>query len=147
MTGLLLALGILSAACSGDAETGSVLSEDLGPFSTAEIVVGDGTWLVAVADSPAERSQGLRGVIDLGDLDGMLFVFDTTTSTAFTMRGTLMPIDIAFFDAAGSLVDRLAMVPCTAEPCPSYRAGGQFRYALETEAGGFEGIRELALDL
>jgi uncharacterized membrane protein (UPF0127 family) len=44
-------------------------------------------------------------------------------------------------------VDTLEMVPCTAEPCPSYRSSGPFRYALETEAGGFAGLGVLSLDV
>jgi uncharacterized membrane protein (UPF0127 family) len=137
---------MLVAACSGgEEERGIVLSDDLGPFATDVIDLGEESWSVAVADTSAERRQGLRGVRDLGDLDGMLFVFETTTSATFTMRDTLMPIDIAFFDSAGDLVDRLEMVPCAAEPCPSYQASGPFRYALETEAGGFDGLGELML--
>jgi uncharacterized membrane protein (UPF0127 family) len=101
---------------------------------------------VAVADSPALRVQGLRGVADLGGLDGMLFSFPEDSTAAFTMRGTLIPLDIAFFTAGGTLVDRLEMVPCNADPCPSYRASGPYRYALETPAGGFEGIEDLRLD-
>jgi uncharacterized membrane protein (UPF0127 family) len=133
------------AACTGDDEQSLVLSDDLGPFTTDVIDLGGVAWTVAVADTPAERFRGLRGVRDLGDLDGMLFVFDTTSSSAFTMRDTLMPIDIAFFDSTGELVDRLEMVPCNSEPCPRYRASGSFRYALETDAGGFDGLGELTL--
>lgn len=74
-------------------------------------------------------------VEDLGDLDGMVFVFDTETETAFTMRNTIVPLDIAFFDRDGRLVDRLGMVPCEVDPCPSYRAKSAFSYALEMPAG------------
>ena len=114
-------------------------------FPTAEITVGGRAWTVAVAATDDLRFRGLRGVDDLGVLDGMLFVFPDDTIAAFTMRGTLMPIDIAFFDAGGRLVDRLQMVPCEEEPCPSSRSSGSFRYALETEAGGFGGL-DLVLD-
>ncbi len=142
-----MVLGAISAGCSGDGDAGIVLSGDLGPFSTAEIMVGGDPWTVAVADTPAERSQGLSGLVGLGDLDGMLFVFESTTSVGFTMRGMLMPIDIAFFDASGRLVDRLEMVPCAEAACPSYRASGLFRYAVETETGGFDALADLTLDL
>jgi hypothetical protein len=151
---------VLTVSCAGDG-TGATSSSTstaavsstvttipgspLAAFPTGVVGLGERTWTVAVAATPELRFQGLRGVDDLGELDGMLFVFSTDTTAAFTMRGTLMPIDIAFFDAGGNLVDVLAMVPCEAEPCPSYRAAGSFRYALETEAGGFEGV-DLELD-
>jgi uncharacterized membrane protein (UPF0127 family) len=101
---------------------------------------------VAVADTPVLRFQGLRGIADLGGLDGMLFSFPEDATAAFTMRGTLIPLDIAFFAADGTPVDRLEMVPCNADPCPSYRAAGPYRYALETPAGGFTGIGDLRLE-
>lgn len=75
------------------------------------------------------------GVVDLGDLDGMLFVFGEEVSVAFTMQNTLIPLDIAFFDQAGRPVDRLSMTPCESEPCPLYRTSGAFAYALEMPAG------------
>ena len=140
-------LGTLVAGCSDDDPEGLVLSEELFPFTTTEIVIGGDRWTVAVADTPSERAQGLKGVVDLGDLDGMLFVWDEPTTTGFTMRDTLMPIDIAFFDDAGTLVSRLEMVPCTDASCPAYQAEGRFRYAVETEAGGFDALDVLTLDV
>ncbi len=74
-------------------------------------------------------------VTDLGSLDGMLFVFPEPTTAAFWMKDTLIPLDIAFFDGGGDLVDRLTMVPCEADPCPTYPAAGTYRFALEAPAG------------
>ena len=51
------------------------------------------------------------------------------------------------FAADGTLVDRFSMVPCDADPCPSYRPSGPYRTALEVPAGGFEGIDPLVLRL
>jgi uncharacterized membrane protein (UPF0127 family) len=120
--------------------------EALVGFEGAEIVVGGDTWNVAVADDAGERSRGLMGVTDLGDLDGMLFVFAGDTETAFWMKDTLIPLDVAFFAADGELVDLLHMVPCASDPCPTYQAAAAYRYALEVPAGGFGGIRELYLE-
>jgi uncharacterized membrane protein (UPF0127 family) len=133
---------MVAAGCGG----GSPVTGELDTFPTGTIVLGDEEWTVAVAATPALRRQGLRGVEHLGDLDGMLFVFPEDTTASFTMRETLMPIDIAFFSASGALVDRLEMVPCRQAACPGYRAGGPFRYAVETEAGGFAGLGDLVLD-
>ncbi len=72
---------------------------------------------------------------DLGELDGMVFVFGEEASAAFTMQNTVIPLDIAFFDRNGRLVDQLSMTPCESDPCPLYRASGTFAYALEMPAG------------
>jgi uncharacterized membrane protein (UPF0127 family) len=115
-------------------------------FGEATIIVGGEPWPVLVADTPALRHQGLRGVTGLDPRRGMLFVFQDDSRAAFTMADTLIPLDIAFFAADGSLVDRLLMTPCPAEPCPDYQAAGQYRYTLEVPAGGFEGVADLRLD-
>lgn len=102
---------------------------------------------VAWADTPQERSRGLMQVVDLGDLDGMVFDQGEERRTTFTMRNTLIPLDIAFFDADGTGVALLQMVPCETDPCPSYDAGVPFRYALEVPAGSIPLSADSALDL
>jgi uncharacterized protein len=109
--------------------------ETVASFGTATLVLDGTNLLVAVADDSDERRQGLMGLEDLGDLDGMLFVFDVDTESGFWMKNTLIPLDIAFFDDEGVFVDGFRMEPCTADPCPSYRPGGSYRYALEMPAG------------
>jgi uncharacterized membrane protein (UPF0127 family) len=102
--------------------------------------VGHGRCLrLVVADSIEERVAGLRGhAADLGPYDGMLFVFEGPTESAFTMSGVASPLDIAFFDFNGTRTSTRAMKPCPAKAetaCPVYRADGKFVYALETKGG------------
>ncbi len=91
--------------------------------------------LVAVADTSERRRQGLMNIEDLGGLDGMLFVFDRDGTGGFWMKDTLIPLDIAFFDAGGEFVDGFVMEPCTVAACPTYRPSGTYRFALEMPAG------------
>lgn len=114
-------------------------------FGTAHIEVAGQEWLVAVADSPAERAQGLMGVTDLGPLEGMLFVMDGERRAAFWMKDTLIPLDIAFFDTDGRLVEVLTMVPCEQDPCPTYQPDDPYLWALETPAGRLSDLPEDAL--
>ena len=89
-----------------------------------------------MADESQERRQGLRGVEELpGGIDGMLFEFPVASSLNFTMRDTLIPLDIWWFDAEMALIGGTAMVPCEAEPCATYRSPGAAKWALETPAG------------
>ena len=102
----------------------------------SEIAVGDSSLTVWVADESPERRQGLRGVEELpAGIDGMLFVFPAASSLGFTMRDTLIPLDIWWFDAEMTLIGSTAMVPCESEPCVTYRSPGEARWALETPAG------------
>lgn len=107
--------------------------------------VGDTRLLVAIADTRETRGLGLMFVTELGDLDGMVFVFDGDTSSRFFMLNTLIPLDIAFFDASGRLVSTETMVPCVTETCPRYRAAGRYRYAIEVPAGDFASLAEDAV--
>ena len=101
----------------------------------AVIRVNGEVLVVAVADDFGARRQGLMNVADLVDLDGMLFTWPDDSDGGFWMKDTLLPLDIAFFTADGTLVDTFPMEPCTDSPCPLYFAAGSYRYALETEQG------------
>jgi len=126
---LLLFVASLVAGCGSGEPVG------LEGFETSAISIDGRELDVAVAETPSQRSQGLMGVTDLGGLDGMLFVFQVDSDGGFWMKNTLIPLDIVFFTADGSFVDALTMAPCTGDPCPTYRPGGSYRYALEAPAG------------
>ena len=102
------------------------------------MVVGGERLVVAVADTSAERSQGLQAVPDLGGMDGMLFVHDAEGPVSYTMRNTLVPLDIWFIDAGGMIVGTSEMEPCDAEPCPSYSSPGPVLRVLETALGRYD---------
>ncbi len=123
-----------SPVTTSDTATPSVPPQ-LDGLARATITIGDVELLVAVADTREARGRGLMFVDDLGDLDGMLFVFESERSGSFWMKDTLIDLDIAWFDDAGVLVGATTMVPCVADPCPSYDPGAPFRYAVEAPAG------------
>jgi uncharacterized membrane protein (UPF0127 family) len=106
-------------------------------LTAARIAVGGRCIRVVIADTLAERVEGLRQRSDVGGYDGMLFVFDGATDTAFTMSTVPVPLDIGFYDGTGKLVSDEHMLPCAKaeDQCPVYRADGSFVYALETVKG------------
>ena len=112
-----------------------------------EVLVAEQPWVVAVADTRLLRTQGLMGVTELMNVDGMLFVFEEPVRVSFHMRDTLIPLDIAFFAGDGSLIDRFTMTPCDEDPCPTYPAAAPVKYAIETTVGGFDGLGSLRLDV
>ncbi len=68
----------------------------------------------------------------------MLFIHDSEEPVSYTMLDTLIPLDIWFIDAEGTIVGTLEMVPCGAEPCPSYPSPGPVLRVLETELGRYD---------
>ena len=111
-------------------------------FSRTLIEIDGTSYNVAVADTPDKLSLGLMGVEELSPLDGMLFVYGGERPISHWMKDTLIPLDIAFFDAGGEFVSKTTMVPCLDEsdddPCPTYPAAGPAAFSVEVAAGGFD---------
>lgn len=156
-TGVGLILLVI-AACSGEVATTTTVAtttastttapaatsttpDPLAAFARGAVLVSGESWDVAIADTADLRSQGLMGVTDFGDLDGMLFVFETDTGAGFWMKDTLIPLDVAFFAADGSLVDLISMDPCLDDDdCVTHYASGYYRFALEAPVGAFDAM-------
>ena len=59
----------------------------------------------------------------------------------FWMKNTLIPLDMVFIGANGTVVDVLHATPCEKEPCEIYSPKGKALYVLEVAGGTFdEGI-------
>jgi uncharacterized membrane protein (UPF0127 family) len=68
----------------------------------------------------------------LGEDEGMLFVFDEEADHRFWMKDTLIPLDLIFADARGTVVGVVA----SAEPGSlELRSGGRSRLVLEVPGG------------
>lgn len=78
------------------------------------------------------------GVSDLGGVDGMLFIHDAPGPVSYTMRNTLIPLDIWFISETGEIVGTSEMEPCESDPCPTYPSPGPVVMTLETPLGSFE---------
>ena len=159
---LALVLGLVVAvavACSGDGGSGAATTTagttpsgrtPLAGFGEVAATVRNSrsseatgpsvveTLCLLLASTAEQREQGLMHVTDasLGGHDGMLFSFPADVDGSFWMRDTPMPLSIAFFDAGGQLVSTTDMAPCgDSSSCPTYAAGGSYRYALEVPKG------------
>lgn len=97
--------------------------------------VGGVEVLVEVADRPEQRQQGLMNRDSLPENEGMLFVYPSERTLTFWMRNTRIPLDIAFIDRSGRIVDIQPMEPFDEEMTESRRSA---MYALEMRQGWFE---------
>jgi uncharacterized membrane protein (UPF0127 family) len=110
---------------------------------TVEIVAEDGTVhrvLVRLATTDEQRTHGLMEVPDLPDGAGMWFAYDTERAGGFWMKDTLVPLDIAYVGADGTIVDVADAEPCTSSPCPTYPPDAAYRNVLEVPNGYLAGI-------
>lgn len=96
---------------------------------------------VEIADDEEERRQGLMYRDSLPEDQGMLFVYPEEETLSFYMRNTEIPLDIAFVDQRGYIVDIQQMEPHTEQLHESRRPA---MYALEMNLGWFEanGVEE-----
>lgn len=62
------------------------------------VKIGDKEYDVKEAITIEEKKQGLKGIKELKDNEGMLFYFDPYEESAMWMEGTLIPLDIIFIN-------------------------------------------------
>ena len=91
-----------------------------------------------MAATEESREKGLMGFRSVAPWDGMLFTFDQRpVQSAFYMKDTLIPLDIAFMGGDGVVQEVLTMEPCPPEvkACPLYQPKQSYLSALEMEKG------------
>lgn len=105
------------------------------------VTIGGLTLPVEIMSTNAERNRGLMYRRKLSDFQGMLFTFRAPRDQSFYMLHCHFPIDIAFFDADGKLLNVVDTPP---NPDPSVDNGGRSKskgpakYVVETNRGWFK---------
>ena len=129
-TALALSLALPMAACSSDA------SEEASAATIAVTIAAAGkayVFNVEVARTDEEQDRGLMFRTSLPEGGGMIFPFKKPRIGSFWMKNTLIPLDMFFIRADGS-IDRIAenTIPESLEPVVS---GGEVSAVLELAGG------------
>ena len=136
------ALTLLLAACSSGG--GTLPSPPPAGFDPPVTVTFEGAPPIRaeVARTPDQRARGLMQRTELPEGTGMIFLFPGRVSVGFWMKGTLIPLSIAYVDG-DRVVSTHEMTPCTADPCPDYPPTGPYTAAVEAPGGFFprHGVR------
>jgi uncharacterized membrane protein (UPF0127 family) len=128
--------------------TGAASARAQGGLPTREVLIGGERFRLEVAAEPQDMVRGLGGRSVIARNGGMLFVYPVPGPLAFVMRDCPVPIDVAFLDAQGRIVNVLTMQP---EPprrpgesvadyerrLPSHPSAGPAQYAIELAGGRF----------
>jgi uncharacterized membrane protein (UPF0127 family) len=138
---LLLALALAALAAPP-------LAQAQGGLPTREVVIGGERFLLEVAADAPTQFRGLGGRTAIPRNGGMLFVNASPRPLAFVMRDCPIPIDVAYLDADGRVLNVHTMKP---EPprregesvaayegrLPGYGSAGPAQYAIELAGGRF----------
>ena len=113
-----LAAPLALAACTAQAQDAEI------QFKRSSLVVATGTrdikFEVELATNDSERGRGLMYRKQLGPYEGMLFDFYQEMPVSFWMKNTLIPLDMVFIAADGTVKHVHAnAVPLTTDPVPS----------------------------
>jgi uncharacterized membrane protein (UPF0127 family) len=145
LTGVLLfaALGgcIGSSDGAGKAGTGHSSAElrqfPLETLPTAIVSIDEHELRVWLATNSEQQLEGMMHVSEdeVADDQGMLFVFPYEYPHSFWMKDTIIPLDIAYARADGTIVRIWTMPPLTYRTFPSIEPA---MFALEVKAGTFE---------
>jgi uncharacterized membrane protein (UPF0127 family) len=88
-------------------------------------------------DTPTKRNEGMMFLRDkeVKLSEGMIFVFAEPQPLSFWMKNTYIPLDIAFIDKSGKILNVAQMKPLDESGTPSK---GDALYVLEMKKGAFK---------
>ncbi|WP_322893635.1 MULTISPECIES: DUF192 domain-containing protein [unclassified Yoonia] len=94
---------------------------------------GQAGFTVEIADTPAERAQGLMYVEEMPRMSGMLFIYEEPQAVSFWMKNTLIPLDMLFASPDGEILElHENAVPGDLTPIPG---GDGVQMVLEINGG------------
>ena len=130
---LILLLALAAVSCGDDGLPKATT------FDRATVTVSAGgvsaKVTVELAATERQREQGLMLRQSMAEDAGMLFLFPTDTTVGFWMRNTYLPLDIAYIDSSGRVLEIRRAQPLDETPLAPK---GPYRYTLEVNQGWFE---------
>lgn len=104
-----------------------------------KIVLPDGSSIkIELAKTQEETERGLMFRKELGDKEGMLFIFPEDNIRLFWMKNTLIDLDMIFIDGTGKITSISRQVPHSYVGAPEEeiaQAAGFGKYVLEVNSG------------
>lgn len=124
-----LVLLVLPACACGPHSSDRALSGD-----EIDLVIGGHKVRVEVASDDLSRQTGLMHRESLPESRGMLFIYRSAHELSFWMKNTSIPLEIAFLDDAGKILEIRRLRPRDES---SVTSRDPVRYALEVNDGWF----------
>ncbi len=136
---LALGLAVACATATAGAQTTSLPSTP-SPLTKVPVTVRapKATLTLEVARTDDERAQGLMNRTVLAAHSGMIFAFKSDAPVAFWMKDTLIPLDMIFIAADGTVRTVFAWVKTVPPGLPDDKIPneqGRAKFVIELNAG------------
>jgi uncharacterized protein len=128
----LIVAGVI-AGCTWNASDNGLTSGK--PDALVRTMVGSAEIHLELAMTPVEQSRGLMHRESLAPDQGMLFAFSSPGPRSFWMRNTRIPLDIAYLDHKGMILEIYPMFPFNENHVRS--RSREVWFALEVNQGWF----------
>lgn len=126
--GLFLLLTLFNNSVAGEAKASTF---QMVTFLKQQIEIS-----VEIASDEAQRELGLMYRTQLGEKQGMLFVYPDQAIRQVWMKNTLLSLDVLFLSDDGHIISILTKLePCVNDPCSIYDSQKAAMYMLELNAG------------
>lgn len=103
-------------------------------FGQAKVNMAGQTYTLELASNDTQRARGLMYRTELCSVCGMLFDFTESRYVGMWMKNTNIPLDVAYVDSRGRIINIEQMQPHTLQAHYSQAA---VRYAIEMNLGWF----------
>ncbi len=137
--GILASLAILASTVGMNCSPSE--PNELDKLGTVDMSIKDKAFTLWIANDYGEQEKGLMGVTaeQMADLPngtrrGMIFIFDSAHELSFWMKDTIIPLDIAYVGADGTIVSTYTMAPLD-DRYGQYPSREPARFAIEVNAG------------
>jgi uncharacterized membrane protein (UPF0127 family) len=116
-----------------------------GPLPVVDATAGDVKLRLAVANDEPTRELGLMCVTRLRSHAGMIFVFPQSANQEFWMKNTLIPLDMVWVAADGTVTNVAPAVPASTmqtsdDQVARRRGNGRFVIELPSGEASVDGI-------
>lgn len=103
---------------------------------TLQLWIGPHAMTAEVARTAKQVQTGMMHRQEMGEDEGMLFVFPIPHQASFYMRNTLIPLSCAYMDGEGVILEIHDMKPLDETPIVS--SSDNIQFVLETRQGWFQ---------
>src|SRR2546421_8713283 len=103
---------------------------------TIQLWLGAQEMEAEMALTQTQVATGMMYRKEMGEKDGMLFVFPRPHRTAFYMRNTVIPLSAAYIDPEGTILEIHDLKPL--EEAPVEAGSDNIQFVLETPQGWFK---------